>query len=130
LLHSTSDWIAIGCLSSLRETRLYLVSFGTLGLAYGNVGKPPFWASNAYHGITMKNTKKADRVSGSRYQVKPAMLVWLIVTLGVVLSRGELHRQLTIWDRAYQVVSFLLATIGLQVVLVIIKEVKNRNGDK
>jgi hypothetical protein len=74
----------------------------------------------------MKNEQKADRVSGSRYQVKPAMLVWLIVTLGVVLSRGELHQQLTIWDRAYQVVSFVLATIGLQVVLVTIKEVKNR----
>ena len=75
----------------------------------------------------MKNTQKADRVSGSRYEVKPAMLVWLIVTFGVVLSRGELHQQLTAWDRAYQVVSFVLATIGLQVVLVIIKEVKNRN---
>jgi len=76
----------------------------------------------------MKNTKKADRVSGSRYQVKPAMLVWLLVTLAVLLSRGE--QQLTIWDRAYQVVSFLLATIGLQVILLIAKEVKNRNGDK
>jgi hypothetical protein len=76
----------------------------------------------------MKNTKKADRVSGSRYEVKPAMLVWLLVTLAVLLSRGE--QQLTIWDRAYQVVSFLLATIGLQVILLIAKEVKNRNGDK
>ena len=75
----------------------------------------------------MKNEQKADRVSGSRYEVRPAMLVWLIVTFGVVLSRGELHRQLTIWDRAYQVVSFLLATIGLQVILLIAKEVKNRN---
>ena len=75
----------------------------------------------------MKNTKKVDRVSGSRYEVRPAMLVWLLVTFGVVLSRGELHRQLTAWDRAYQVISFVLATIGLQVVLVIIKEVKNRN---
>ena len=73
----------------------------------------------------MKNTKKADRVSGSRYEVKPAMLVWLLVTLAVLLSRGE--QQLTIWDRAYQVVSFLLATIGLQVILLIAKEVKNRN---
>lgn len=75
----------------------------------------------------MKNTKKADRVSGSRYEVRPAMLVWLIVTLVVLLLRGE--QQLTIWDRAYQVVSFLLATIGLQVILLITKEVK-RNGDK
>lgn len=77
----------------------------------------------------MKNNQKADRVSGSRYEVRPAMLVWLIVTLVVLLLRGELHRQLTIWDRAYQVVSFILATIGLQVVLSIVKEVK-RNGDK
>ena len=73
----------------------------------------------------MKNNHKADRVSGSRYEVRPAMLVWLIVTLGVVLSRGE--QQLTAWDRAYQVISFVLATIGLQVVLSIVKEVKNRN---
>jgi hypothetical protein len=74
--------------------------------------------------ITMKNNQKADRVSGSRYEVRPAMLVWLIVTLVVLLSRGE--QQLTIWEKAYQIVSFLLGTIGLQAILVIVKEVKNR----
>jgi hypothetical protein len=124
LLRYTSKRKCIGCVSTMHRTRLYLVPFVTLGFVYGNIGKPPFWASYAYHGITMKNNQKVDRVSGSRYQVKPAMLVWLIVTLVVLLLRGE--QQLTIWEKAYQIVSFLLGTIGLQAILVIVKEVKNR----